>query len=72
MSRSARLNRMFTRPESTQTRSICDHRQANRKKGVDTPVSQLPRQRASVGSTERSREVTSPADALCTLVTLDS
>jgi hypothetical protein len=44
------VNRRFTRPESTQTRSICDHRQANRNKGVDTPVGQLPRQRASVGS----------------------
>jgi hypothetical protein len=45
---------MFTRPESTQTRSVCDHRQANRNNGMDTPVSQLPRQRASVGSTEAS------------------
>ena len=52
-----RLNRMFTRPESTQTRSICDHRQANRNKGVDTPASQLPRQRASVGSTEAAKDV---------------
>jgi hypothetical protein len=48
---------MFTRPESTQTRSICDHRRANRNKVVDTPASQLPRQRASVGSTEAVKDV---------------
>jgi len=48
---------MFTRPESTQTRSICDHRQANRNKGVDIPASQLPRQRASVGSTEAAKDL---------------
>jgi hypothetical protein len=47
MSRSARLNRICTRAESTQSRSICDHRQANLNQGVDTPVRQLPRQRAS-------------------------
>ena len=54
MSRSARLNRMFTRHESTQTGSSYNHRQANRNKGVDRPASQLPRYRASVGSTEAS------------------